>query len=198
MIERIKGILLSPKAEWDKIEQENTSLTDVFVKYVLILAAIPAIATFIGYSFIGYTVGAFGYSYTIKGIDIGVRYAIISYITSCASFFISTIVIDALATAFKSEKNINRSAQLVGYSMTAGLIAGILNILPMLGILAFLAGIYGMVILFFGLAKMKKTPKDQEVVYFVISVLTIIVTNILIGFILAAILIQTASAGIAF
>jgi len=52
--------------------------------------------------------------------------------------------------------------------------------------------------LFFGLAKMKKTPKDQEVVYFVISVLTIIVTNIVIGFILAAILIQTASAGIAF
>ena len=194
MIERIKGILISPKTEWDKIQNENATMMDVFLKYVLILAIIPAAAIFIGYSFIGYKVSwGFGVSYTIKGVDVGVRYAIISYISSVAAFFISTIVIDALAAPFKSEKNINKSAQLVGYSFTASMIAGVLNILPILGILASIAGIYSLVILYFGLAKMKKTPDDQVVVYYIISLLTIVVTYFVISLILAAILIQTAS-----
>ena len=48
MIERIKGICLKPKTEWDAIAEEGTSTAELFKGYAVPLAAIPPIAGFIG------------------------------------------------------------------------------------------------------------------------------------------------------
>ena len=188
---------MNPKGEWDIIAKEDTKMMDVFLKYFLPLAAVSAIASFIGYGFVGYKVGLFGLSTTVKGIGLGATYGIISLVASCAGFFIGSVVIDALATNFKSEKNINRSAQLVAFSYTPALVAGILNIVPALGILASLSGIYGLVILYFGMSKMKKTPEDQVVVYYIISLLVIIVASAVVSFILFAALVPSMGVGMA-
>jgi hypothetical protein len=53
LVERVKAIVLRPQAEWKVIEQEPETLSDLFVNYVAILAAIPEVARFVGQSFIG-------------------------------------------------------------------------------------------------------------------------------------------------
>ena len=53
LVNRVKPILLSPRAEWKVIEQEQDTLFDLLISYVAILAAIPEIAHFIGQSLIG-------------------------------------------------------------------------------------------------------------------------------------------------
>ena len=53
IMERIKGILLKPKEEWQTIAGETTSIADIYKNYIFILAAIGPVASFIGMSLVG-------------------------------------------------------------------------------------------------------------------------------------------------
>ncbi len=68
------------------------------------------------------------------------------------------------------------------------LIAGIFYILPFLGIIVLLAGIYGLYILYLGFAPVLKTPEDKLTGYFVVSLVTIFVVLIIIGLIIGGII----------
>lgn len=48
IISRAKAILMSPKTEWLVISTENTSLSEIFKKYVIPMALIPAVASLLG------------------------------------------------------------------------------------------------------------------------------------------------------
>jgi hypothetical protein len=60
LLERAKNILLTPKSEWEVIKDEPLSISGIFTKYAMILAAIPALAGFIGYSLVGVSIPFFG------------------------------------------------------------------------------------------------------------------------------------------
>jgi hypothetical protein len=89
---------------------------------------------------------------------------------------VATYVIDALAPSFSSEKNLNKSAQLVAYASTPSWVAALLMVLPSLGILG-LFGLYGIYLFYIGLPVLKKTPDDKRVGYMVIAALVIIVVS---------------------
>jgi membrane associated rhomboid family serine protease len=75
-----------------------------------------------------------------------------------------------LAPSFESEKDLNKSAQLVAYSGTPSYIAALFSFLPFLSILIGLAGwVYCIYVTYLGLGPIKKTPEDKKVVYMVIS-----------------------------
>ena len=57
LIERAKNILLTPKTEWDAIAADATPTQQLIIMYVLPLAAVAAIASFIGQVFIGVSAG---------------------------------------------------------------------------------------------------------------------------------------------
>jgi hypothetical protein len=83
--------------------------------------------------------------------------------------------------------------QLVVYSYTASFVAGVFYIIPGLGILAMLGGLYGLYILYLGLKPMMQTPDDKITVYFVVSLLVIIVVTVVLSLILGAILLTSAA-----
>jgi hypothetical protein len=195
LIDRVKNIIITPKTEWDVIDKETPDTQKILIGYVVPLVAIGAIASFIGWGLIGksYSYG-FG-SFKVVGIGLGLRYAIIALVSGIAGTFLTAFVIDALATNFKSEKNFGKSFQLAAYAFTPGWVGGVLNILPSLAIIGSLFGIYGLYLLYLGLPKLKKTPADQVTVYFVVSLVAMIVAYFVIGLILAAILIPKVNAG---
>ena len=75
IVERAKRLLMSPKQEWEVIDGEHHSVQDLYTKYVMILAAIGPVATFIGLSLVG--VGGFGYHYRVP-IGAGIAYMVLS------------------------------------------------------------------------------------------------------------------------
>lgn len=93
LVERVKAILLQPKSEWQVIEGEPGDAATLFPNYVMILAAIPAVATFIGTSVIGF-------GPMRVGIGAGVWHAIVSYVLSLAAVFVMAYVIDFFAGVF--------------------------------------------------------------------------------------------------
>ncbi len=187
IVERVKNILLNPKQEWVVIDKETTDIPQLVTGYLLILALIPAVASFIGYGLIGYKVPFVGHVAGTFGF--GIKQAVLAFISPVISAFIAAFVINALAESFGSQKDMRRAMQLVVYSFTASLVAGIFYIIPSLGILALLAGLYGLYILYLGLQPMMKTPEEKVTSYFVVSLLVMIVVSIVVGAILSGIII---------
>ena len=181
VINRAKSMILAPKTEWDVIDGEQPDNAKVITGYVLPLAGLAAVAAFIGYAFIGIDAGFF----RIKGINWGVYQAISTLVGAILGVFISAFVIDALAPSFGSEKNIGRSVQLVAYAYRPAWIGGLLGILPSLAFIGALFGLYGLYLLYIGLPKMKRTPEDKHLSYFIVSLLVIIAVYFIIGVIMS-------------
>lgn len=184
LVDRAKNILITPKTEWEVIKNEQSSTADLFTKYAMILALIPVIATFIGQSLVGISLGPFG-SYKIP-VSNGLIYAIVYYILSLAGVYLIAFIIDALAPSFGSTKDMAASLKVAVYSYTAAWIAGIFGIIPILGILGIL-GLYSLYLMYLGLKIVKDTPQDKLVGYLVVIIIIAIIVYFVIGMIVAAI-----------
>jgi len=192
LVKRVKQILVSPTTEWQTIDNENDSHVTVLTTYVLLLAAIPALASFIGYGLIGYSV----LGYHIGSVSLGVRQAIVQYINLVAGVYITALIINLMAETFGSKANFNKAFSLVAYAYTPVFIGGIFYIFPMVGFLAFLASLYGLYLLYIGLAPMMQTPAEKKTSYFVVSLLVMIAVTVILSLILAAIIVGRSMTGL--
>jgi len=164
LVARVQNILTKPKEEWAVIEGEAATTQGLFVNYACILAAIPAVAGFLGgfllsHSFVGGVVaGALGYG------------------LSLAAVFVESIIINALASSFDATPNPTQALKVAVYSNTAVWVAGAANIIPILGGLVVLAGfVYTCYLLYLGLGSLMKAPEDKAVGYTVVSIIAYIV-----------------------
>jgi len=181
-IERVKKILLSPKAEWTVIDAEEIPASKLLSSYLILLALIPAIGWFIGYGLVGYNVlGAH-----IGSISAGIRQAVISFVGTIASAYITAYIITKLANKFESKGDFNKAFQLVAYSYTPMGVAGILYIFPALSSFAAILGLYGLYILYVGIAPMMKTPEEKITPYFLSTIISVILIFLLLSMVLGA------------
>jgi hypothetical protein len=177
IVDRAKNMILQPKAEFQVIDGETHTVKDLYLNYAMILAAIPAVAGFIGFSIIG--LGGVLSQYRIP-IASGIAMMIVKYLLSLASVYVLALIIDALAPNFGSQKNFMQALKLVIFSMTAAWLAGVFSILPALSILGIL-GLYSLYVLYLGLPILMKTPEDKVIPYFVVILIVAVVVNVVIG-----------------
>lgn len=178
LIARAKNILMKPNEEWTVIDAEQTTVQKLFVGYILILAAIPAIAGLIGGLVFGYSVGfgSFSASWrpTIGGAISG---AVASYVLSLIGVTVLGFVIEFLAPQFGAEKNREQAFKVAAYSMTAAWVGGIFGLVPAIAGLGTLLALYGIYILWLGLPKLMRAPADKALVYFIVVILVALVVN---------------------
>jgi Yip1 domain len=167
IVERAKNIIMTPKTEWLVIAAEEPNTAQIFKGYVLPLALIPAIAHIIGLGLIGRGV--------MSSFSWGIAMGLIQFIVAFVGVYISAYVIAFLAPRFASQQDMGRAVQLVAYSYTPVWVAGILSIVPALGILVFLGGIYSLYLMYLGLPHTMKTPQDKVIGYLVVSIVGVIV-----------------------
>jgi len=176
--ERIKGILLRPKEEWQTIAGETTSIADLYRNYIFILAAIGPVASFIGMSLVGVSL-PMGGSYRIS-ITSGLLSAGLHYGLTLASVYILALIIDALAPTFSGEKNLGQAFKLAAYSYVPGWLVGIFALIPALGILGIL-GLYGLYLLYLGLPVLMKCPNEKTTGYTVAVIIAAVIIFVVIG-----------------
>ena len=186
VIERAKNMIVQPAREWDVISMETPNLGQIITGYVLPLAGAAALAAFIGYAFIGWNM----FGVRVSGINWGIYQALTVFVGALVSVYLTSLIVDALAPSFQSEKNFNRSAQLVAYSFTPAWVGGLLAIIPSLAFVGSLFGLYSLYLLFIGLPKLKKTPADKITSYFIISLIVCVVVYMVVGWILGTILMR--------
>lgn len=183
LIERAKNITLTPKTEWPVIAGESTNTVDLFKNYVAPLAAIPAVASFIGMSIIGFSVPLVGH--IRLPIITGITAMVMSFVFALIGVYLISLVIDALAPQFGATKNPEQALKVAAYSFTPGWLAGVFSLLPSLSMLGVVAGLYGIYLLYLGLPVLMKAPQEKATAYTAVSVicsfLIMIVFNLVIG-----------------
>ena len=178
LVQRVKEILLQPASTWPVIEAEPATPQSLFVPYVLVLAAIPAIASFIGLSVLG--MGMMGMSFKVP-FGSGLNMAISTYVLSLVMVAFLGWLTSALAPTFGGKSDLISGLKCAVYASTPGFVAGAFNIFPMLSFISLLAGLYGLYLLYLGLPILMKNPKEKSPVYMVVLVIAAIVASVLIS-----------------
>ena len=159
LVERVKEIILKPQETWEKIKGEETTIKDLYTSYAGILALIPAIANFIGFSLVG--TSFMGISFRVPLVT-GLVQAIVQYVLTLVGIYVVAFIIDALAPSFESKKDMVAAMKVAVFSFTPTWIAGILGIIPMLSVLVILASLYSLYLFFVGFVDLGREGLHNE------------------------------------
>jgi len=176
LVERVKRLLVQPKQEWAVIDAEPHTVQGLYTQYVMILAAIPAVADFLGYTLLAFGVLRLPFA-------AGVAHMVLGYVLTLAGVYVAALVIDALAPHFGGEKRFIQALKVVAFGGTAAWVSGIVLVIPLLGILALIGALYSLYLVFVGLPLLMKVPQDKAVPYFVATLVVMIAVWMAIAFV---------------
>lgn len=180
LVDRVRNICVSPGTEWVVIEQERADPATLTISYLAPLAAIGAVAGFIGGSVLRAFMPFMGGG--ITGVVAGLVGACVGFVVTVVGCFVLAFVINALAPTFGARADFNQAFKTAIYSYTPGLVAGVLQVLPVLGsFIAFVAGLYGLYLLFLGLPITMKAPREKALSYTVVIVVASIAVTIVVS-----------------
>lgn len=178
LIDHAKGILLQPRDTWPAIEAEAADVAGLYTRYLMVLAAIPAVCGFIGMSLIG--IGAFGVSVRVPVVP-GLVNMGVSYGLSLAGVFVLALIVDALAPTFGGQKSSLQALKLAVYASTAALLGGVFTLLPSLAMLGLLAALYSVYLLYTGLPVLMRNPPEKTLAYTAVVLVAAIVMGLVMG-----------------
>ena len=183
LTERAKNIILNPKEEWARIDSEPATIGGIYTGWVVILAAIPALAGLIGSQLFGF--GWFGVSWK-PSLSMSIGTAIFGYVMTLVSVYVLALIVDWLAPNFEGTSNRVQAFKVAAYSGTAGWLAGIFTLVPGLGILHWLGALYGLYLLYLGLPMLMKAPATKALSYTVVTIVASIVLMVIVSAVGAA------------
>ena len=187
LIERNPVAPTTPKTESPVIAAEPATVKSLYTGYIMILAAIPAVCTFLKMAFIGSSF--FGLGVFHASVSAAVGSMLMGYVLSLIGVFVLALIIDALAPTFDGQKNRVQALKAAAYSYTAAWVAGFGMLLPWLGILIAIVGaIYSIYLLYLGLPHTMKSPADKAAGYTAVTVVVAIVLSWVIGLLTAGII----------
>jgi hypothetical protein len=176
---RVKNILLSPATEWPVIAAEPTSSGAIYLRYVVPLVAIGVIASFMGETMVGTFAGILG---TVRvGFGYGFGAAIVKFVFGLLGVFVISWLVDVLAPTFGGQRDSLRALKVTAYSCTALWLASVLLLVPVLAIVVFLAGFYGLYLMYLGLPILMRCPADKSIGYTILVVFGVIAMFAIIG-----------------
>ena len=168
MIDRIKGMLLAPRAEWPKVSAEPATVQSLYTGWIMILGLIGPIA-------IALMMGMFSGAFAITA-------AIASYVNTLVGIALVALIADVIAPTFGGTRDYVAALKLVAYAATPAWIAQIGLVIPILGMLIALAGaIYAVYLVFLGAPVLRKCSTDKAVVYTIVLLLCAIVIGVIIS-----------------
>lgn len=176
IVDRVKRICVAPDAEWAVIAGERATLGSLIPGYVLPLAGLSATGSLIGSVVLG------------LGIAFALRIAIMSLVMAVIGVVILSVVIDSLAPTFGAAKSSENAAKVAAYAPTPAWVAGILQIIPILGsAIALIGAFYALYLLYLGLIRVMKAPQDKAIGYTVVVVVIAIVVGFVASYISAVV-----------
>jgi hypothetical protein len=163
LLDRVKSVCLSPNTAWGTIASERAETSALVLSYVLPLAGAAAVAQFIGVSLVGQSLGLFG-TYRMP-LATGLQLAIVSLLFAAVGVVVMSFIIDALAPTFGAQKSREQALKVAVYSATPVWVAGLLQIIPALGLVVLLGSLYALYLLYLGLPRLMKCPSEKTAGY---------------------------------
>jgi hypothetical protein len=152
LLARVRAIIMTPQVEWPAVASESGDA--LALRYIAILALIPALARLVG----GWLIG--GYTPFLPAL-VG---AVLAYALSFVVVFAVALVVDLLATKFDGQRSYSSALRLTAYSFTPVWLAGIFLLVPGASFLVLL-GLYGFYLMWTGMPVLMRAPANRAMPY---------------------------------
>ena len=130
VLNHVWGLFFQPKKEWKSIKEERCTVGKCFCSHVLILAAIPAIAGYIGTTQVGWSFGGFEtHRLTTQS---ALQIAIITYLTMLVAVFSLGKAIHWMGQTYGSKQTLPQAIALAAYTATPLWMMGFFFLYPVL------------------------------------------------------------------
>ncbi len=180
IFERTKLVLTHPATCWPTIASESRSPREVFTLISLPLILLGTICAYTGAQLFGPVGAALSTSALVKQTAM-------SFVLACGAPFLSAFVLTRLAPFFQSSVTFERAFSWSAHSSIPSLVAGLFSLFPLLGaILSPLLGLLSLYAAYAGLPTMATVPQNQRVALFVTFIVTMIIAGLLLGALLVA------------
>lgn len=183
----IAGILKDPKNEWALIEEEHYSAKTVFLTQISILAAIPAVALYIGVTQVGWSVA--GQEPVRLASSSAMGSAILFYFAMWAAVGFIAACMHWMEKTYGGEVSLDECLVLTTVTATPLFLSGISFLLPILWLNVAVAGtalVYSVYLLYSGTSRVMKIDEDRAFM-FASSVLTVALCT-LVGMLAASVI----------
>ena len=182
VITRMQAILTTPKSAWPVVAGETTTIKDLYLGYIMMLAAIGPVCGFIKSTVFGINIPLLG-TYRV-GFGTGLGNMLFSYLMALVGVYLVALVINLLAPSFGGTKNDLQALKTVAYAYTAAWVAGVGQLLPWVGMAILLAGsLYSIYLLYLGLPMMMQCPVEKAKGYTAVA----IIVAVIVGFVISAV-----------
>ena len=130
VLNHVWGLFSQPKKEWKSIKEERCTVGKCFCSHVLILAAIPAIAGYIGTTQVGWSFG--GFEVHRLTTQSALQIAIITYLTMLVAVFSLGKAIHWMGQTYGSKQTLPQAIALAAYTATPLWLMGFFFLYPVL------------------------------------------------------------------
>jgi hypothetical protein len=161
------AILIDPARAWPRVAKEPADWIYLMTRYVAVLAAVPALAGFIGACIIGVTVPGTGV--VRAALFDGIFGAIFFYLENFVVVVALGLALHLVAPLFGGRRGFAAALTLAVYSYTPVWLTGIFLLLPGLHFLM-LTGCYGAYVLLIGLPPMMQTKPPRSDLFAALTV----------------------------
>jgi hypothetical protein len=161
-LSHVWGLLTHPEMEWKAIRKEQCTITKCYCSHVLLLAAIPAIAGYIGTTQVGWQVTAREVHRLTP--DSALQIAVLFYFTMLVAVFTIGKLIQWMGQTYGSKQGLSPCIALAAYTATPLFLIGAMLLYPLLW-LNLLIGLpalaYTVYLLYTGVPIMMGVPKER-------------------------------------
>ncbi|MBD3369723.1 hypothetical protein GF402_05085 [Candidatus Fermentibacteria bacterium] len=178
LIDKVKMVITKPRDFFERAVGEPVTLPELIRSYVVVLAAVPAVGHLIGLGVVGRSF--MGHHVTL-GMKYTIPYVILWYLLTVVMAGVVSFLSSKLAPNFGGKEDLASSAKAVIYSYTPAWVAGVFYIIPALGWIALVAGLYSLYLLYLSAGIVIGVPENKKVGFVVILVVASVVAWILVG-----------------
>jgi|GEM_PF-4730655 hypothetical protein len=183
LINRVKSLFTNPEDFWDDLLSLPDDLGVLLVPHVLALAAIPAIASFLG-TLIGGASMAGQAGIVGRLVGFALVTLVLEYAFTIGTWIALGMILDALAPSFEARRDFQQSMKLATGTMSPLWLGALLYLTssPLLGLLGTLGGLgYGGYVLYLGLPRANGTPDEKRIPYVASAIGILVGLVLLIG-----------------
>lgn len=162
ILNHVWGLFAHPVEEWKDIRGERCSVTKCYCSHVLFLAAIPAVAGFIGTSQVGWQVGQ--HEKNFLTIDSALSISVLFYLGMLVAVLAVGKTIHWMGQTYGTDQPLPQCIALAAYTATPLFLIGIMLLYPILWlnlILGLPALAYTVYLLYVGLPIMMDIPSEK-------------------------------------
>lgn len=162
LLKHVPGLFIKPENEWKTIRGKKTSVKEVYLTLVLLLAAIPPLCGYIGTTMVGWQI-ADGPVVQLTDRS-AIKISILFYLAILISIYAIGRMIHWMGETYGFNRTVARCVQLAAFTVTPLMLIGVFLLFSEIWVIYLIglpALVYSVYLLYTGVPIMLDVPRDK-------------------------------------